>query len=141
MLGAALLSQGACPTGKGDDDGTATAVVTGTGTGTATADPTSTAPASEVAGECTNFASTFEGCQIGGPMPGVCPAEPKGWSGAGEPGDACSEGGECKGIVCRCLDPVQEWYVGVCACDACADYDVACAEANVADCKQIAPAP
>jgi hypothetical protein len=90
-------------------------------------------------GQCMQFATTNEGCQIGGPSPLVCPATPKGWSGTATPGEACSDGTDCKGIICKCDDPVQQWYVGVCACGSCANYDVACEEANVVSCKKIGP--
>ena len=88
---------------------------------------------------CMHFATTVEGCQLGGPSPGVCPQAPKGWNGAQAPGEACGSGTECAGIVCKCDQPVMEWYAGVCACGVCASYEVACAAANVANCEQISP--
>ncbi len=143
VIGAASLLC-ACPQGSKDDESasaptTEAVTETGavTGTGSSTAEPTTMAM--ETGEQCMSFAMTSEGCQISGPSPGVCPAAPKGWSGAGAPGDACMTGTECAGIVCKCSDPVVEWYVGVCGCEVCADYAVACEQANVVDCKQIDP--
>lgn len=92
-------------------------------------------------GVCMDYAITSEGCQIGGPGPGLCPEAPKGWSGTKAAGEACGGATECAGIICSCEDPVLEWYVGVCGCGECADYEVACAEANVVDCMKIGAPP
>ncbi|WP_433928243.1 hypothetical protein AB3662_33640 [Sorangium cellulosum] len=145
LLGVTLLSMSNCSSSNPDPDTSSTG---GGGAGSTSAGSTSAgstsvestgAGSSSGGGQCMHFASTHEGCQIGGPSPFVCPDEPKGWSGTAMPGEACSNGTDCKGIICKCNEPVQQWYVGVCACGTCADYDVACEEANVVSCGDIAP--
>ncbi|WP_437631125.1 hypothetical protein [Sorangium sp. So ce854] len=144
LLGATLLNASSCSSSNPDPrDPDPDASNTGGGAaGSTSAGSTSAGgsdgSASSGSGQCMHFASTHEGCQIGGPSPFVCPDEPKGWSGTAMPGEACADGTDCKGIICKCNDPVQQWYVGVCSCGTCAGYEVACEQANVVSCSDIA---
>ncbi|WP_437721680.1 hypothetical protein [Sorangium sp. So ce861] len=136
LLVAILVSTSSCSSSNPDpEDPDPDAASTGGGG----AGSSSAGSSSSGGGQCMHFASTHEGCQIGNPSPLVCPDEPRGWTGTAMPGEACSDGTDCKGIICKCNEPMQQWYVGVCACGTCAGYDVACEEANIVSCSDIAP--
>ena len=110
-LMAALMA--ACPAGSKDDESATAAPDTGSGADTRSGAPTgsttqATSTSSDTGEQCMSFATTSEGCQISGPSPGVCPAAPKGWSGAAAPGAACATGTQCAGIVCKCSDPIVQ---------------------------------